>query len=206
MAGEFHKLAPADEVGPGEIRGYELEGRKVALCNVDGELYAFENICTHAYAVLSEGGLQGDRVRCPLHGATFDVKTGEAKSLPAVKALPYPRGEGGGRDRVRGAQRETCEGRGRTQAQVAVASRGRLESPCSGGDSSVSDGPTRSGKDGDEEAGAAEQERKGEREIEEHNLLGVVGVHPLVVRREEHGDDAEHPEQHRRDAQDAEGA
>jgi nitrite reductase/ring-hydroxylating ferredoxin subunit len=88
VSGEFHKLAPADEVSPGEIKGYELEGRKVALCNVAGELYAFENVCTHAYAILSEGGLQDDRVRCPLHGATFDVKSGEAKSLPAVKALP----------------------------------------------------------------------------------------------------------------------
>jgi len=88
VSGEFHKLAPADELGPGEIKGYEVEGRRVALCNVEGELYAFENVCTHAFAILSEGGLAGDRVRCPLHGATFDVKTGEAKSLPAVKALP----------------------------------------------------------------------------------------------------------------------
>jgi nitrite reductase/ring-hydroxylating ferredoxin subunit len=88
VPGEFHELAPADEVGPGEIKGYELEGRRVALCNVGGELYAFDNICTHAFAILSEGSLEGDRVRCPLHGATFDVRTGEAKSLPAVKALP----------------------------------------------------------------------------------------------------------------------
>jgi 3-phenylpropionate/trans-cinnamate dioxygenase ferredoxin subunit len=85
---EFHKLAPADELSPGEIRGYELEGRKVALCNVGGEFYAFENVCTHAYAILSEGGLQDGRVRCPLHGALFDVRTGEPKGLPAVKALP----------------------------------------------------------------------------------------------------------------------
>ena len=85
---EFHKLAPAGDVAPGEVNTYEIEGRPVALCNVEGELYALENICTHAFAYLSEGGLEGDRIKCPLHGATFDVKTGEAKSLPAIKAVP----------------------------------------------------------------------------------------------------------------------
>jgi nitrite reductase/ring-hydroxylating ferredoxin subunit len=85
---EFHEVAPTDEVAPGEVKQYQVEGRPVALCNVDGELYAFEDICTHAFAHLSEGGLEGDRIKCPLHGARFDVKTGTAKSLPAVKAIP----------------------------------------------------------------------------------------------------------------------
>ena len=85
---EFHKMAKADEVAPGEVKQYQVEGRPVALCNVDGELYALEDICTHAFAYLSEGGLEGGQIRCPLHGAMFDVKSGEAKSLPAVKAVP----------------------------------------------------------------------------------------------------------------------
>jgi nitrite reductase/ring-hydroxylating ferredoxin subunit len=85
---EFHKMAKADEVAPGEVKQYQVEGRPVALCNVNGELYALENICTHAFAYLSEGGLEGGQIRCPLHGAMFDVKSGEAKSLPAVKAVP----------------------------------------------------------------------------------------------------------------------
>jgi nitrite reductase/ring-hydroxylating ferredoxin subunit len=85
---EFHKVAPTDEVAPGEVKQYQVEGRPVALCNVDGELYAFEDVCTHAFAHLSEGGLEGDRIKCPLHGAKFDVKTGAAKSLPAVKGIP----------------------------------------------------------------------------------------------------------------------
>jgi nitrite reductase/ring-hydroxylating ferredoxin subunit len=85
---EFHKMAKTGEVSSGEVKQYQVEGRPVALCNVDGELYAFEDICTHAFAYLSEGGLEGWQVKCPLHGAKFDVKTGEAKSLPAVKAVP----------------------------------------------------------------------------------------------------------------------
>ncbi|PLS86067.1 MAG: Rieske (2Fe-2S) protein, partial [Actinobacteria bacterium] len=71
MAEEFHRLAAADEVAPGEIRQYQVQGRFVALCNVGGDLYAFEDVCTHAFARLSEGGLEGDQVKCPLHGAKF---------------------------------------------------------------------------------------------------------------------------------------
>lgn len=85
---EFHKIAAEDEVGPGEIRYYEVEGRPVALCNVEGEYHAFEDICTHQYTHLSEGEFSDSQVKCPLHGARFDVKTGEALSLPAVKPVP----------------------------------------------------------------------------------------------------------------------
>ena len=84
----FHKIAGTDEVGPGEIKQYVVEERPVALCNVDGELYAFEDICTHQYTHLSEGEFVDSEVKCPLHGARFDVKSGAAKTLPAVKPVP----------------------------------------------------------------------------------------------------------------------
>jgi nitrite reductase/ring-hydroxylating ferredoxin subunit len=84
---DFHKLGSTEDVSPGEIRYYSVEGRHVALCNVEGEFHAFEDVCTHQFAHLSEGGMQGDRVKCPLHGAVFDVRTGQPKSLPAVKPL-----------------------------------------------------------------------------------------------------------------------
>jgi 3-phenylpropionate/trans-cinnamate dioxygenase ferredoxin component len=85
---EFHKLAAADEVAPGEIKQYRVEDRFVALCNVDGEFHAFEDVCTHQFTHLSDGEFTGSEVKCPLHGARFDVKTGAAKSLPAVKPVP----------------------------------------------------------------------------------------------------------------------
>ncbi len=85
---EFHKLAAADEVAPGEIKQYLVEDRFVALCNVEGEFHAFEDVCTHQFTHLSEGEFTDSEVTCPLHGAKFDVKTGAAKSLPAVKPLP----------------------------------------------------------------------------------------------------------------------
>ena len=85
---DFHKVASTEEVAPGEVKQYRVEDRPVALCNVDGEFHAFEDVCTHQFAYLSEGGLEGDRIKCPLHGALFDVKTGQPKSLPAVKPVP----------------------------------------------------------------------------------------------------------------------
>ena len=85
---EFHKLATVDEVGPGEIKQYLVEDRFVALCNVEGKFLAFEDVCTHQFTHLSEGEFTDSEVKCPLHGAKFDVKTGAAKSLPAVKPVP----------------------------------------------------------------------------------------------------------------------
>lgn len=85
---EFHKLAAADEVAPGEIKQYIVEDRFVALCNVEGEFHAFEDVCTHQFTHLSDGEFAGSEVKCPLHGARFDVKTGAARSLPAVKPVP----------------------------------------------------------------------------------------------------------------------
>src|SRR5215203_4510791 len=85
---EFDKLATVVEFGPGETQQYIVEDRLVALCNVEGELHAFEDVCTHQFTHLSEGEFTGSEVKCPLHGAKFDVKTGAAKSLPAVKPVP----------------------------------------------------------------------------------------------------------------------
>ena len=85
---DFHTLGTVDEVGPGEIKQYLVENRFVALCNVEGEFHAFEDVCTHQFTHLSEGEFAGSEVKCPLHGAKFDVKTGAAKSLPAVKPVP----------------------------------------------------------------------------------------------------------------------
>ena len=85
---DFHKIASAEEVPPGEVKQYRVEDRPVALCNVNGEFHALEDICTHQFAYLSEGGLEGDKIKCPLHGASFDVNTGQPKSLPAVKPVP----------------------------------------------------------------------------------------------------------------------
>jgi len=55
-----------------------VDGIEIALCNVGGELYAVDDVCTHAWASLSEGVLVGAQLECPLHGGCFDVRTGAA--------------------------------------------------------------------------------------------------------------------------------
>jgi nitrite reductase/ring-hydroxylating ferredoxin subunit len=59
-----------------------LGEREIALYNIDGEIYATDNLCTHAYALLSQGWLDGEVIECPLHGGRFEVKTGKGLGPP----------------------------------------------------------------------------------------------------------------------------
>ena len=65
------------------IRMVNVDGRQIALANIDGSLYAFDDTCTHAGASLSEGKLDGCNVVCGWHGATFDCTTGRVAKFPA---------------------------------------------------------------------------------------------------------------------------
>lgn len=83
MTGE--RVGSVDDIPEGEVRVVECAGRSLALSNVDGELYAIDNVCTHDNGPLGEGRLQRGRIICPRHGAAFDAKTGKVLSLPAVR-------------------------------------------------------------------------------------------------------------------------
>ena len=88
---KFSRVATASEIPAGAGMFVDVDGVPVALFNVGGQFYATSDICTHEEASLSEGELEGDCVECPLHGARFNVRTGEVKSLPAVvKLRTYP--------------------------------------------------------------------------------------------------------------------
>jgi nitrite reductase/ring-hydroxylating ferredoxin subunit len=88
MAQEFTKVAQTDEVPPGSMKVVALGIDRVLLTNVDGEIHAVGEECTHAGGMLSEGYLEGAKVECPLHGAIFDVKTGVVEGPPADENLP----------------------------------------------------------------------------------------------------------------------
>lgn len=89
---DFTRAAAAADVPAGEARVVEVDGRSIALCHVDGDaIYAVDNVCTHDDGPLGDGTLHGDRVECPRHGALFDVRSGDAKTLPAVRGVrSYP--------------------------------------------------------------------------------------------------------------------
>jgi len=84
---EFVGVARLEEVPPGEARRVVVQGRVIAVYNVEGELFATDDTCTHAQASLSEGELEGHVIHCPLHGARFDVRTGRVLSPPAYRPL-----------------------------------------------------------------------------------------------------------------------
>jgi 3-phenylpropionate/trans-cinnamate dioxygenase ferredoxin component len=63
----------------------EVEGHRIALFNLDGEVFAIDDTCTHEGGPLSEGTVQGDQVICPWHGSRFSIVSGEARALPAIE-------------------------------------------------------------------------------------------------------------------------
>lgn len=75
-----------DDLGPGEIVAVDL-GERVAVCNLEGTVYAFQDQCTHAEASLADGWLEGDEVVCPFHMGRFSVRTGAVTCLPAMAPL-----------------------------------------------------------------------------------------------------------------------
>jgi len=84
----FVRAARLNDVLPGRVKVVEVGDEEVALCSVDGEIYAVANVCTHDNGPLAQGYLIGNEIECPRHGARFNVQTGEVKSLPAIIPLP----------------------------------------------------------------------------------------------------------------------
>jgi 3-phenylpropionate/trans-cinnamate dioxygenase ferredoxin component len=81
----LHRICALSELPAGGVK--RIDEPPIAVFNVDGKLLAISDICTHAEASLSEGMVQGEIVQCPLHGATFDLRTGEALTPPAVEPV-----------------------------------------------------------------------------------------------------------------------
>lgn len=85
---KFVKVARVEEIAPGEKKIVEVDGVLVVVVNLDGQFYAIEDVCTHDGGPLGEGELEGHELICPRHGARFDVRTGDALTLPAFEAAP----------------------------------------------------------------------------------------------------------------------
>jgi nitrite reductase/ring-hydroxylating ferredoxin subunit len=83
----WHKVARTSEVPEGEVIGVEVEGVPIAVYNLDGEYYATHNICTHAFALLSDGYVDEGKIECPLHQGIFDIRSGAAEEGPVDEDL-----------------------------------------------------------------------------------------------------------------------
>lgn len=84
---QWHFAIGVDELEDDVATEVVLRGRRIGICRFENKFYAFDNICTHEYACLSDGFLDGKIIECPLHQARFDVTTGEALNPPAVRPV-----------------------------------------------------------------------------------------------------------------------
>lgn len=83
---EMIKVATVGDVPQNGSKLVEIDGIRIALFNLNGAYYAIEDVCTHDGGPLVEGEIvNGHEVRCPRHGARFDIRTGAALSLPAFE-------------------------------------------------------------------------------------------------------------------------
>lgn len=86
---EWVAVGRAADIPPGHAARVEIDGVPVAIFNCDGHFYALDDTCSHQEASLSEGDLDLDRcvIECPLHGSSFDLRTGDPLTLPAVEPV-----------------------------------------------------------------------------------------------------------------------
>jgi len=82
---DWTTVCPLAELPPGSHRVVDVDGAQVAVFNLEGELFAIEDVCTHDAGTLTGGTIEGDCIVCPRHGARFSIRTGAALSAPAYE-------------------------------------------------------------------------------------------------------------------------
>lgn len=88
---EWVRVASVEQVPPGTLKGVSAKMNPIVLANVEGDVYALEDQCSHEAYPLSDGELDGGDVVCLYHGARFDACSGKNKGLPAVRPVKsYP--------------------------------------------------------------------------------------------------------------------
>lgn len=80
----WHRVANIDEIEVDEALAVNVGDIEIALININGVIYALNNICTHEYACMSDGSVEGEIIECPLHQAQFHIPTGKVLSSPAT--------------------------------------------------------------------------------------------------------------------------
>lgn len=77
-------VCPLNDLPPGAVTAADIDGQRVCVANVHGEIFAVQDACGHLNASLSVGELKGANIVCPWHGSEFDMRTGRTKAW-----LPY---------------------------------------------------------------------------------------------------------------------
>jgi ethylbenzene dioxygenase ferredoxin component len=87
MADSPVSICAAADVPPGSVKSFDIDGQLVAVYNIDGNFYATDAVCTHAFADLADGSLDGDVITCGVHFGAFHVPTGKAVESPCFTDL-----------------------------------------------------------------------------------------------------------------------
>jgi nitrite reductase/ring-hydroxylating ferredoxin subunit len=88
----FQRVANKMDIKEGDLKGVELEGNKIVLAMVNGQVFAIDAVCSHKGAPLEEGKLEGYNLTCPWHYAVFDVRNGKVsdRTVWAKNQTSYP--------------------------------------------------------------------------------------------------------------------
>src|SRR5580658_7148198 len=84
LSSELRLLCDASDVPPGTAKRIVLDRLVLAAFNLGGEFYVTDDTCTHGFASLSDGIIDGDIVECPWHGGTFDIRSGTPVGHPCT--------------------------------------------------------------------------------------------------------------------------
>jgi 3-phenylpropionate/trans-cinnamate dioxygenase ferredoxin subunit len=85
---DFVRVCKSSDIPDPGKAVFEVEERFVVIFHLDGEFYALDDACTHDGGPLGEGTIDGFQIICPRHGARFDIRTGQAMTMPAVQSTP----------------------------------------------------------------------------------------------------------------------
>ena len=87
MSNDFTRFCELADVPPGAKKALKINDTWVLVCNTKDRLFAVSNICSHQAKPLMMGRVRNCKITCPVHGARFDLETGEALDLPATKPI-----------------------------------------------------------------------------------------------------------------------
>lgn len=83
----WQTVGSVDDIPSEKVAVFRIGDHDVAVCNVAGQFYAIDDLCTHDGGSLDQGELEGEEIECPRHGARFNVTTGDAVQLPAFEPV-----------------------------------------------------------------------------------------------------------------------
>jgi nitrite reductase (NADH) small subunit len=86
----YTPVAKLSDIPAGRSKAVNVGGKDIALFNVDGRVYAIDNLCCHRGAPLVDGDLSGEIVTCPWHAWQFNVASGHCTTVPAARQNAYP--------------------------------------------------------------------------------------------------------------------